>query len=141
MAGSLRSLEPEARKAIGALIRIIESPPFARIVGARQLRVIVNSTRRDMQQQNQLWNNYQRCGCSSCPPRAGHCFPAAPPGHSPHALGIAADLSIEPSQFQTAALQLAGRLWQGIGYRWGGVFHQSDPIHFDIWPRGYTGPH
>lgn len=96
------------------------------------LQVRINSVRRGLAEQRELYANFQSCGCSRCPPLPGRCYPVAAPGRSPHALGIAFDMSIEPR----SALPAVGRLWESIGFRWGGRF--NDPIHFDFYPRGYT---
>jgi hypothetical protein len=107
-----------------AFVRIIESPTFARFSGVPQVRVTVTSTRRGPDKQRELWNCYQRTGCSNCG-RTSSCFPAAPPGKSTHALGLAFDLKLTPPVYAAA-----GRLWEMIGYTWGGRF--KDPIHFDV---------
>jgi hypothetical protein len=52
-------------------------------------------------------------------------FPAAPPGHSAHELGLAFDLWInDETQFTDL-----GSVWEQMGGTWGGHFH--DPIHFE----------
>jgi D-alanyl-D-alanine carboxypeptidase len=95
-------------------------------------RVTLTSTRRDPAQQKKLYDCYRRVGCSDCSKRPGQagCFPAAPPGQSTHAIGAAFDLKLEPADYATA-----GRVWEAIGFTWGGRF--SDPIHFDF--RPFTG--
>lgn len=113
---SLRSLHP-------AVARLAQA--FLRELARHGIKATVTSTRRDPDQQARLWNNYQRCGCSSCPPVPGRCFPAARPGQSTHALGYAFDLRLDPPRYD-----LAGRIWESLGLTWGGRFR--DPIHFDI---------
>jgi hypothetical protein len=107
-----------------AFVRMIESPTFARFAGVHQVRATVTSTRRGPDKQRELWNCYQRTGCSNCR-RTPSCFPAAAPGKSTHALGLAFDLHLSPPVYAAA-----GRLWEMIGFTWGGRF--SDPIHFDV---------
>lgn len=124
---SLRDLEPPVTRLAQQFVRVLEHPLFAQAVGVPQVRVIVTSTRRSMAKQAQLYEAYIS-GRSR--------YPAAPPGSSPHALGIAFDIAIEPKSVQLAALRLAGALWEAIGYRWGGRF--NDPIHFDTRPRNYV---
>jgi hypothetical protein len=102
---------------------------FRQLLERHGVRTRINSVRRDPAEQAVLWKNYQRCGCSSCPPRPGHCFPAAPPGQSTHGQGIAFDMSVEPR----SALPAVGALWERLGFTWGGRF--GDPIHFDFRPR------
>lgn len=125
MGTSLRELEPSlypiAKAFVGALTRA-------------GLKVRINSVRRDMAEQERLYANFRRCGCSSCPPKAGRCYPVAKPGSSPHALGIAWDMSVEPR----AALPIVGAFWERLGFRWGGNFSHPDPIHFDFHPTGWT---
>jgi len=53
-------------------------------------------------------------------------YPAAPPGFSKHERGLAFDLAGSPP-----ALEIAGRLARGAGFRWGGDFHRADPVHFE----------
>lgn len=126
---SLRDLDPDVAPLARAFVRMIESPVFARFAGVSKVTATVTSTRRGPDKQRQLWECYQRTGCSNCGPRgSGRCFPAAPPGKSTHALGIAFDLHLSPPVYDAA-----GRLWEAIGYRWGGRF--NDRIHFDARPR------
>lgn len=80
------------------------------------IRATVTSTRRDPAEQARLFARY-KAGLSR--------FPAAPPGHSTHALGIAVDMVLDPP-----AYELAGRVWERAGFTWGGRF--NDPIHFDL---------
>lgn len=121
---SLRELDPEAEPVARAFLRLLESPVFARFAGVPQVRATVTSTRRSPTKQRELWNCYQRTGCSNCR-RTSSCFPAAPPGKSTHGLGIAFDLHLTPPVYRAA-----GRVWEAIGYRWGGRY--DDPIHFDM---------
>ena len=130
---SLRSLDPSVQPLFKAFVQILQTPAFARFAGVNRLvAVTVTSTRRDMDEQRQLWDCYQRTGCSNCR-RTKRCFPAAPPGRSPHGLGIAMDVHLEPPVYAAA-----GRLWEMIGLRWGGRF--DDEIHFDTHPRGWKPP-
>ncbi len=107
------------------------------------VRFRINSVRRDLDQQRELWENFQRCGCSSCSSSRSGCFPVAKPGSSPHALGIAWDMNVEPrvAVFRGRRIDLVrvvGLLWEAMGYRWGGRFSQPDPVHFDFHPRGWV---
>jgi hypothetical protein len=52
-------------------------------------------------------------------------FPAAPPGHSSHELGLAFDLWVNDE----SQLSDLGQVWEQMGGVWGGHFH--DPIHFE----------
>lgn len=106
-AASLRSLEPNAARVFGDFVRFLEKSG---------LKVRITSTRRDPSEQLRLWRCYQ-AGLSR--------FPAAPPGHSTHALGIAVDLVLNPP-----AYAWAGDRWERAGFTWGGRFR--DPIHFDL---------
>jgi hypothetical protein len=82
--------------------------------------VTVTSSLRSMDEQQRLYARY-KAGLSK--------YPAAPPGHSMHGLGIAFDLHLNPPVYD-----VAGRIWEALGLTWGGRF--SDPIHFDFRPRG-----
>ncbi len=111
MSSSLRSLQPSAQATFGAFIRFL----------ARMgVQVIVTSTRRDLDEQAKLYERF-KAGLSP--------YPAAPPGHSTHAAGIAVDMKLTPPVYDWA-----GRVWEAAGFTWGGRFH--DPIHFDLRRRG-----
>lgn len=125
---SLRDLDTDVAPIARAFVRILESPVFARFAGVAGVQVRVTSTRRGPDKQRQLWECYKLTGCSNCR-RTPSCFPAAPPGKSTHAIGIAFDLQLIPPVYAAA-----GRLWELIGYTWGGRF--KDPIHFDMRRRG-----
>lgn len=114
---TLRSLNPRVRPIAEWFLRYLAS------IG---IKAMVTSARRDKAQQAKLYADY----------RAGRAaFPAAPPGKSTHAAGIAFDLRLAnlappasppyPWQYQTA-----GELWESLGLTWGGRF--GDPIHFDF---------
>jgi hypothetical protein len=120
---SLRDLDTDLAPVARAFVRIIESPMFAAFAGVPQVRVTVTSTRRGPDKQRALWDCYRRTGCANCR-RTPNCFPAAPPGKSTHALGIAFDLKLVPAVYAKA-----GQLWEALGFTWGGRF--NDPIHFD----------
>lgn len=122
MGTSLRELNPKQRRIAQAFVAYLQR---------NGVRVRINSVRRDPAEQRALWANYQRCGCSSCPPVPGRCYPVAKPGSSPHEQGIAFDMSVEPR----ALLNAAGAIWESLGFRWGGRF--DDPIHFDFRPTGW----
>jgi len=113
---SLRTLHPRVYPIAAAFVRFLEQ---------NGVRVIVTSARRDLDQQARLYDAYIH-GRSK--------YPAAPPGSSPHALGIAFDLHLDPPVYSAA-----GRIWEMVGLRWGGRF--NDPIHFDVHPRGWSPPH
>lgn len=125
---SLRDLDQDVEPLARAFVRLLESPAFARFAGVNHVEVLVTSTRRSPTKQRELWNCYQRTGCSNCR-RTSSCFPAAPPGKSTHALGIAFDMKLSPPVYAAA-----GRIWERLGFTWGGRF--SDPIHFDTRPHG-----
>jgi len=116
---SLRDLDPRVRSFAQAFIRALSR------VG---IVVAVRSTRRDLDEQRTLWDQYKRCGARSegSSAKCATAYPAAPPGHSMHALGLAFDLHLEPD----AAYEFAGRLWEAAGFTWGGRFH--DRVHFDF---------
>ena len=125
---SLRTLDSSVYPLAQAFVRLIESPVFAHALGLRRpVRVTVTSARRDLATQQRLYDAFL-AGRSK--------FPAAPPGASPHALGIAFDVHLEPNTPRT--YELAGLLWEHLGFRWGGRF--SDPIHFDVHPVGWVPP-
>lgn len=124
---SLRDLEPNVQRFAQMFVRVLESPIFARFARVPQVRVTVTSTRRGPDKQRELWDCYKRTGCSNCR-RTPSCFPAAPPGQSSHGLGIAFDLHLSPPVYAAA-----GRLWEALGFTWGGRF--NDKIHFDFRPR------
>lgn len=104
---SLRDLDPHAAPIFSA---------FLRWLSRAGVRARLTSTRRSFAKQTQLYAAY-RAGRSR--------FPAAPPGHSTHALGIAVDLVLDPPVYAWA-----GAAWKRAGFTWGGDF--SDPIHFDL---------
>lgn len=89
---------------------------FIRVLREHGIAVTVTSTRRSLDTQRQLWHNWIN-GCSR--------YPAARPGKSTHALGIAFDLQLDPPMYDAA-----GQLWESIGGTWGGRF--GDEIHFEI---------
>ncbi len=102
--GSLESwLEPYATQLVN-------------IAAAAGLSPRVSSARRSHAQQALLYRRFL-AGQSR--------FPAAPPGHSAHELGLAFDLWIN-DESQLADL---GQVWEQMGGTWGGRFH--DPIHFE----------
>lgn len=96
---------------------------FVRELYRRGINVTITSTRRDRDEQEQLWSCYQRTGCSNCR-RGPGCYPAAPPGRSYHDRGVAFDLHLSPPRYAEA-----GALWERLGGTWGGRF--GDEIHFD----------
>jgi hypothetical protein len=116
---SLRTLEPRVRG---------EAEEFTRLL-AQWMKVVVTSARRDRAQQEKLYRDFVS-GRSK--------FPAAPPGQSTHGAGTAFDLQLDgisppkrgPYPWQ---YELAGLVWELMGYTWGGRF--DDPIHFDFRPR------
>jgi hypothetical protein len=120
---SLRGLTSEFAPLARAFVRLLESSQFAAACGVHQVRVTVTSTRRGEDEQRKLYDCYRRTGCSNCR-RGPTCFPAAPPGQSTHALGIAMDLKLDPPVYAQA-----GWVWEQIGRTWGGRF--GDKIHFD----------
>lgn len=142
MGTSLRELNADVYPIAQRFVR--EAPAQLGALLGIKLNVRINSVRRDQDEQQQLYANFLRCGCSSCSPNRSGCYPVAKPGSSPHALGIAWDMNVEPRYVRIGRrrvdlLQLLGLLWQSLGFRWGGVFSQPDPVHFDFHPPGYTG--
>jgi hypothetical protein len=117
---SLRTIVPELYPTAQKFVEFLE---------ANGLKVTVTSARRDGDNQAALYACFLKVGCSDCGKRPGQkgCFPAAAPGHSMHALGVAFDLHIDPNVPEAYAA--AGRVWESIGGTWGG--HFNDPIHFD----------
>ena len=89
---------------------------FIRVLKRFYTEVRVTSTRRSLDTQRVLYANYV-AGCSR--------IPAAKPGRSLHAVGLAFDLHLVPPDYATA-----GRVWEALGGSWGG--HYGDPIHFDV---------
>lgn len=125
MSSDTRSLDSRVAPFARAFIRVLGSEAFRRYSGSRvPVKVTVTSTRRDPDEQRKLWDCYRKTGCSNCR-RGPGCFPAAPPGQSLHAQGIAFDLHLSPPVYGAA-----GALWEALGLTWGGRF--SDPIHFDM---------
>lgn len=55
--------------------------------------------------------------------------PVAVPGDSFHNYGLAIDMQTATDAEQAAL----GRLWESLGFRWGGAF--NDPNHFDVGQR------
>jgi len=116
---SLRTLEQDVQPYANEFVRLL----------ATFCKVVVTSARRDRAQQEKLYADYL-AGRSK--------FPAAPPGQSTHGAGYAFDLQLDgvtpgkrpPYPWQ---YQLAGEIWEALGFTWGGRF--DDPIHFDFRPR------
>jgi D-alanyl-D-alanine carboxypeptidase len=75
----------------------------------------LTSTLRTREEQTALYSAYL-AGASR--------YPAAPPGHSKHELGLAFDY-VAPS----AVLSELGAVWKSYGGNWGG--DGDDPIHFE----------
>lgn len=107
MAGSLRTLDERVAPIFQAFIRALEQAGIS---------VTVTSARRNQDEQAKLYAAY-KAGKSK--------YPAAAPGHSTHALGIAVDLHLDPPVYEAV-----GELWEQLGGTWGGRF--DDPIHFDV---------
>jgi len=117
VSASIRDLD----KSKQSLVRM-----FLRFLASGGVRATITSTRRSPAVQKALWDCYRKTGCSNCR-RGPGCFPAAPPGRSTHATGIAFDLRLDPPVYEAA-----GRAWEAAGFTWGGRF--DDPIHFDFRP-------
>jgi len=111
---SLRLLDPRVQPSAEWLLRALQS---------YGVQATITSTRRDADEQRNLWDCFQRTGCSNCR-RGPGCYPAAPPGHSFHDRGLAFDLHLAPPVYREA-----GALWERLGGTWGGRF--GDEIHFD----------
>jgi len=107
---SLRSLHPRVYPLARAFVDALEHAG---------VHVTVTSTVRGPDVQAELYANFV-AGRSK--------FPAAPPGRSTHALGIAFDVHLDPPVYDQA-----GAVWESLGFTWGGRF--GDPIHFDFRPR------
>lgn len=122
VSATLRSLDSRVAPFVGA---------FLRFLAGAGIKAQLTSTRRDPNQQAKLYACFRKVGCSDCSKRPGQpgCYPAAAPGQSTHALGVAFDLHLDPPVYE-----LAGRVWEAAGFTWGGRF--SDPIHFDFRPFG-----
>lgn len=86
------------------------------IAAAAGLSPRVSSARRSHAQQALLYRRFL-AGQSR--------FPAAPPGHSSHELGLAFDLWVNDE----SQLSDLGTVWEQMGGIWGG--HFKDPIHFE----------
>lgn len=111
---SLRTLDPRVAPFAQAFVRALSH--FA--------TVTITSARRDLADQQRIYARAQ-AGLSK--------YPAAKPGSSPHQIGIAFDLHLDPPIYEAA-----GRVWEAFGFRWGGRFSDADPIHFDFHPRGWV---
>lgn len=107
---STRSLHPAFAPVARAFIRMLEDAG---------IRVTVTSTRRSLDEQRKLYNDYL-AGRSR--------YPAAAPGKSTHGAGLAFDLHLDPPLYAQA-----GAAWESLGLTWGGRFR--DKIHFDARPR------
>ena len=115
---SVRSLDPRVQPFVNAFLAFLASAG---------VKATITSTRRDPDQQAKLYSCFRRVGCSDCSKRPGRpgCYPAAAPGSSTHALGVAFDLHLDPPVYDAARA-----VWERAGFTWGGRF--SDPIHFDF---------
>jgi LAS superfamily LD-carboxypeptidase LdcB len=107
MAGSIRTLDERVAPLFQAFIQALERAG---------IRVTVTSARRSTDEQAKLYADY-KAGRSK--------YPAAAPGHSTHALGLAVDLHLDPPVYQAV-----GEVWEALGGTWGGRF--GDEIHFDV---------
>jgi hypothetical protein len=90
--------------------------------------IVVTSTRRSVQQQEVLWEEFQA---------GGRDLPALPPNRSLHVRGLAFDCVVAGNYRGPLQAEL-GQLWQLVGGTWGG---QSDPVHFQPpawWLRSLT---
>lgn len=115
MSATVRTLDPRVQPFVSQLLRALAQSG---------VKATITSTRRDPNEQKRLYDCYRKTGCSNCR-RGPGCYPAAAPGQSTHAMGIAFDLKLEPPVYR----QL-GELWERAGLTWGGRF--DDPIHFDF---------
>ncbi len=109
MSAGLWSLDPDFRPYAQAFIDAVREAGIT---------VQITSTRRSTALQSKLYEAYKR-GQSP--------YPAAPPGHSQHNLGLAFDMDVD----DRSVLPILGEIWEslGKGFRWGGRFR--DPVHFD----------
>lgn len=73
----------------------------------------ITSTRRSPTEQAKLYRRFLN---------GMHPYPVLPPGRSMHEHGLAVDLIADESE-----LRRLGMIWK----RWGGLWHPSDPIHFE----------
>ena len=105
MSASLNQLDPALQ-------------PFARdlvlLAGQAGLQPRVTSTRRSHSEQQRLYNRFL-AGAAE--------YPVAPPGRSAHEYGLAFDILVTPYD----ALADLADVWIQAG----GVWHASDPIHFE----------
>lgn len=115
MSATVRSLQSRYQPFVRA---------FLRALAQAGIKAELTSTRRDLDEQKRLYDCFKRTGCSNCR-RGPGCFPAAPPGTSTHALGLAFDLRLTPPVYTKV-----GEAWESLGLTWGGRFR--DPIHFDF---------
>jgi hypothetical protein len=122
VSASLRDLDPRVQSFVRT---------FLSALAHAGVKATLTSTRRDLNTQKRLYDCFVRVGCSDCSKRPGQpgCYPAAAPGSSTHAIGVAFDLHLDPPVYE-----LAGQAWESAGFTWGGRF--SDPIHFDFRPVG-----
>ena len=110
MGASLGSLIPELQPFASDLVTV---------AGRAGLQPRITSTRRTHAEQQRLYNRYL-AGTAQ--------FPVAPPGRSAHEFGYAFDMVVTPME----ALEDVAQVWQAAG----GVWHASDPIHFEY--PGFT---
>lgn len=125
---SLSSLRPGLERLARRLLEVVED--------ALGVRITITSVTRSRSRQVKIW---ERCMRGASP------FPAAFPGTSPHELGIAFDLKIDPPGRMVRGPDgrvigqhylVLGQLWERLGLRWGGRFR--DEIHFDFYPKGHV---
>lgn len=89
--------------------------PYAEWLYGQSRGASVTSVYRSVSEQSRLYRRYL----------AGqHPYPVAPPGKSLHNFGRAWDMVASDAE-----LRRLGELWERMGGRWGGRFH--DPIHFE----------
>jgi len=101
---------------LAALIPEMIDPARALVQVANEngLQPRITSTLRTRTEQEKLYRRYL-AGVSR--------YPVAPPGTSAHEYGFAFDMVV----FSEEYLQYLGQVWAS----WGGVWHPSDPIHFE----------
>ena len=109
---SLEALIPEMIEPARALVQVANE---------NGLQPRITSTLRTRTEQEKLYRRYLS-GVSR--------YPVAPPGASAHEYGLAFDMVVFNEQY----LQDLGQVWAS----WGGVWHPSDPIHFEY--PGFSVP-
>lgn len=92
-------------------------------------RFVITSGYRSEQEQQDLWNRFQRGEGSGV-------FTPLPPGRSQHGRGFAIDIArLGRDARYDPVLRIVGAVWRARGFVWGG---EADPVHFEA-PKSLTG--